>query len=352
MRVLAAWRDNAANYYRTQAPALVLKYRGFDVDVKTPSMGDASEYDILWLQMHADPLTDIVVREFKDAGKKVLYDVDDWLFDIPPSWGSYDHFYQRGSGRPSERLILHERAIAYADLITCTTEYLAEKLCSKGYKTDIKDVDVLQNCVMMGDWDVLIDTKHEQDGPVLGWFGTGNHWDDWCEIADSVDRALHEVKGYLALMGAPELLACFPDRLRARTMVSPIVPMKRFHDMRKLIKACDVGLAWATDRLEVSRCRSPLKAFQWGAAGVPLVVSGTVYGEVTRDDFQVAANVATLAGKIVEKIEEANFPKEQIVNRWRERVWKEHSFETQSWRWLDVLEKLYNGEHNVENRGF
>jgi len=337
MKILAALRDNAANYYRTQCPFLVLKQMGYDVEIKVPNIGEAARYDVLWLQMHADPATDIVIRQFKDAGKTVVYDVDDWLFEMPPSWNGYDQFFRRGVDSRAERMILFERALEMADLITCTTEYLATKLREK---VSIP-VAVLPNCVMMGDWDVLPDTQHEQDGPVLGWFGTGNHWDDWMEIAGAVDVVLEEVSGHLALMGAPEVLSCFPERLRSRTLISPIVSMRNFHEMRMLIKACDVGLAWATDRLEASKCRSPLKALQWGAAGVPVMASKTVYGDILKDSY---VSPLALQRSLVSLLEQVPYPKQKLAEQWQQVVWERHSYETQSMRWHEVLESFHKGE--------
>jgi len=277
VKVLGAYRDNAAGYYRVVAPFSVLRYRTeHTFDVGRPSVEAAEEYDVLWLQQHADPTAEIVVREFKARGKLVVYDVDDWLFGVPASWPCYDHYFERGSGRPRERLLFHERLMWLADVVTCTTERLAWKLRER--LGEEERIVVLPNCVIQGEWDTIVPAAHGMEGPVVGWFGTGNHWDDWAEIAGAVDEALEEVGGYLALIGAPEVVGLFPERLAARTMVYQLVPMRGFDEVRRLITAFDVGLAWCTDRFEASRCRSPLKAIQYGAAGVPVVASETVYG--------------------------------------------------------------------------
>jgi len=336
MKILAAARDNAANYYRIQSPFSVLRQRGYDVEVTQPTFESHKTYDVLWLQMHTDPMADILIRSFKDAGKLVVYDVDDWVFEVPPSWNSYHHYFEAGTGRPGERIRFLERAMVMADLVTCTTPYLAEKLRTKT-KTPVK---VVPNCVMMGDWDTLLESYHEQDGPVLGWFGTFNHWDDWREIVGAVDRALDAVHGYLALIGAPEMLVGFPERLIDRTLIVPAVPMVKFHELRPLIAACDVGLAWATDTLEISKCRSPLKALQWGAAGVPLIASTTVYSDVLKDTFVVPTTLANLEARLVETLTMAEYPKQALAKTWQERVFERHSYETQSSRWLEAIDDL------------
>jgi len=335
MKILAATRDDAASYYRITAPFSILRYRGYDIDIRPAFVEAAETYDILYLNMHASAMAELVGRAFKDAGKHVIYDVDDWLFECPPSWPAYDQFYHRGTGRPNDRLVFHERLIALADVVTTTTVYLARKLRTR---FPGKVVRILENCVMMADWDVLPETGHTLDGPVLGWFGTSNHWDDWMEIVEAVDRALDAVGGHLALMGAPEMVVGFPARLAARTRWMPLVPMAQFHTMRPRIKAVDVGLAWATDRLEISLCRSPLKAYQWGAAGVPMVASASVYAAdslgdrmypaVSRDELEATLIAALRSCKGDESLARAR--------SWREAVYAYHSYELQADRWIEL----------------
>ena len=280
MRIMVADRFDAASYYRIGAPFSLLKYRGVDAEVGIPAINESEKFDILWLQMHADAEAELLARVYKDLGKRVVYDVDDWLFDLPPSWPAYDHFFERGTGKGTNRIGFHERLIRMADVVTTTTPYLAGKLRERFPGADVR---VLPNCILAGDWDTLRKASNNLDGPVLGWFGTGNHWDDWTEIAQPVADALEEVGGYLALMGAPELITSLPHKLRPRTRIHPLVQMSEFSRVRLLISACDVGLAYVTNQLESSRCRSPLKALQWGAAGVPLVASETVYGDLDED---------------------------------------------------------------------
>lgn len=339
MRILAATRGDAASYYRLQAPFGVLRYRGLDVEIRPASVADAGNYDVLWLQMHADPMTELLVRDFQAAGGKVVYDVDDWVFDMPPSWPSFGQYFQRGSGEPRDLLRFHERLIQMSDLVTASAPRLAENL---RMRFPDQFVQTLPNCVMAGDWDIILPKSHDRSGPVLGWFGTGNHWDDWTEIVDAVDGALARVDGHLALMGAPEMMACFPDRLRKRTVWHPLVSMADFQQVRELAKACDVGLAWATDRLETSRCRSPLKAMQWGAAGVPLVASETVY-RYRADGHYIAVPQDNLQLALEQTLTDAylgNGVLTAAANRWQQEVFSKHCYELCADWWKDTAESV------------
>ena len=202
-------------------------------------------------------------------------------------------------------------------------------------------IQILPNCVVMGDWDVVPATGHDLDGPVLGWFGTENHWDDWSEIVPAVNEALQAVDGHLAVVGAPEVVTLFPDELAARTRVHPLVRMRDFGQIRQLIKSFDVGLAWCTNRTQASRCRSPLKAIQYGAAGVPVVASQTVYGDLEDFAGRLAVDTIQLTEHLIEALtesQETESPTLTQVQEWQTNVWGSHSYEIQAMRWIEILE--------------
>lgn len=340
MKIFGGFQDNAATYYRVTAPLSVVRYRTthtVQVGNLTPDLAD--NWDVLWLHQYADPTTELIVHEFAQQGGRVVYDVDDWLFGLPGSWPCYDRYFLRGAGQPRDRLLFHERIVRRANVITCPTAYLARML-EEHLELGQGTVQVLPNCVVMGDWDVVPATAHDLEGPVLGWFGTENHWDDWAEIVPAVNEALRAVDGHLALIGAPEVITLFPDELAARTRVHPLVRMRDFGQIRELIKSFDVGLAWCTNVTQASRCRSPLKAIQYGAAGVPVVASQTVYEAL--DDFvgHMAVDTNQLTEHLIEALTESQDPgsaTQEHAQEWQANVWGAHSYEIQAMRWLKVL---------------
>lgn len=356
LKIHAAVAGDAASYFRVEAPFSVLNYRtDHDFYLMPINQDYARKRDVLWLQQATAPLMEDVVDAFHAHGKRVVYDTDDLLFEIPLSWPCFSQFFDSGEAikrgdsvtqAPEEALVYHARLLEKADVITVPTARLAQRILEH---TGC-DARVLPNCVRMSDWDMIEPVTTSLDGPVLGWFGTENHWDDWTEIVDVVDEVLEEVGGYLALLGAPYLLAMFPDRLAERTHVHNLVPMERFGEMRRMIKAFDVGLAWCTDRLEANRCRSPLKVLQYGAAGVPCVASQTVYGETLPgwdavigspwheygitttldglyDALMTALLMAEAEGSVLHK----------AADEWQQEVWRSWSYERRATGWLEVL---------------
>lgn len=343
MRVLVLHRGDAAAYYRQIAPLTVLRYRTeHEFTFSQQPWAVSGDYDVMWLQQHSDSMTLVAAMEFHDNGGRVIYDVDDDLSSTPPSWPCYDEYFDRGTGSPTLRMANRERFLRLADIVTTTTPRLASALAGR---LPGKPIRVLPNCVLRGDWDTVPRVAHDLDGPVLGWFGTGNHWDDWSEIAPAVEDALQEVNGVLALIGAPEVVTLFSERLAARTQIVPLVPMQQFHSVRRLIRAFDVGLAWCTDRTVASVCRSPLKALQYGAAGVPVVASEVVYGyfKLGQHDGLVTDWQDSLAKRLIEMLSLSRDERQALGRAWQDVVWREHTYEQEAMRWLDVLHEVMDG---------
>lgn len=351
---------NAAEYYRVTAPLSVLAHsREADlaISMSDESLDETTRADVVILQQNVGAMGELIARQVHDNGGKVIYDVDDWIYGMPPTWPGYTNFFDEASGGPLWPVLFHGRMVELADLVTCSTDRIADNLI-RWHGERCPPTAVLPNCIMQGDWDTLPDVAHGKDGPVLGWFGTATHWDDWADIVHVVDWVLDRVGGYLALVGFPGVQTMFPARLRERTLSHPLVPMRNFGETRRLIRSFDVGLAWCTDMLESNRCRSALKVLQYGAAGVPCVASHTVYGELglgrnPSDDLEIRDR------RHRPGVEIANYPSElrtmltemltnpPDVSEWQAEVFDEHSYEVNANRWeaiiLDVLDRDYSG---------
>lgn len=340
MKVLFAVRNNGADaWYRAVAPASVLRYNGWDVTTQGLHLSNSDEFDVLVLQRQCDSAAELIMRDFQGQGKPVIYDVDDWLFGMPPSWGCYKDYFQRGTGKPRSTITFHERILRRADLVTCPTEALAEKL--RAYNERVR---VLPNCVLWCDWDIVIPPEKMLDGPVIGWMGLPYHWDNWRTIALSVEQAVMDVGGYLAILGFPEVVHLFSDRLVERTVVQPLVPFAQFADMRTLIASFDVAIAWLDDT-PFNRCKSPLRALQYGAAGVPMVASRVVYESVL-DGPDYPGHFGDIVDTpeqqyhaIVDGVRK-RMPAMIKARSWQQQVFAHHTYETQWHRWAKVIQEV------------
>jgi len=339
IKVLFAIRNDGADaYVRAIAPATILRYQGIQAEARRGSFDDVSEFDVLVLQRHCEEAAVTLMQAFQAAGKPVIYDVDDWLFELPPTWPAYHDYFELGTGTPKARLVRHEELLCTADVVTCTGTALAEKLIEHN-----GDVRIVPNCVMWADWDTVIPQEKSIDGPVVGWFGMPYYWDTWRLIADAVEQAICEQDAYLSILGYPDIVQAFSPALRKRTYVEPACAWRRFASMRKLIASFDVGLAWIEDT-EFNRCKSPLKAMQYGAAGVPIVASPMPYSEVLGDEYPgqfglIADAPNTLYHGLMNCLVHPE-PARARAAAWRERVWFEHTYETQWKVWLELIESV------------
>lgn len=343
MRALFGVRSNAADaYYRAIAPGTMMRYSGYDVEVRRPTVDDADEFDVLVLQRHCDAIAELIMIEFQRKGKPVIYDCDDWLFGLPPTVDGYDDYFLRGRMRPTALLLFHERLLRQADVVTVSTAPLAERLDS--YNDDIR---VIPNCELWTDWDML-SVPGKEISPVIGWMGLPSHWDAWKEIHRAVEIAVRANDAWLVVLGFPEVAMMFSPELRARTVVQPLVPFAEFHKMRQLIMTFDVGLAWLEDT-PFSRCKSPLRILQYGAAGVPIVAGHVVYGDLLESgDFGTVCHTPQdLTEGLSWALTHPERAKEQAAN-WQTEVWKHHTYETQWRAWRDLLcEVVGEGEPTV-----
>jgi len=113
-----------------------------------------------------DPL--IPMRQFKRLGKKVVYEIDDNLWDVNPDNPSV--------AISTEKRRQYEHLIKEVDCVTTTTEFLANKL-----RKFNKNVFVCPNSVDYGIWKKRpCNHKRLQ----IGYSGASSHWYDLTLITD------------------------------------------------------------------------------------------------------------------------------------------------------------------------
>jgi len=340
MKILFGVRhDGADSYFRARAPASVLRYNGIEAECRGVTFEDSDYFDVLILQRHCSAAAELLLHEFHRKGKRVILDVDDWLRGIPPYWPAYNTYWHRGQEKPTERLLYHERLARAADMVTCTTEPLAERM--RAYNAEVR---VVPNCIMWADWDTVIPLERRTDmRPVVGWFGLPYYWESWAHMADPVQRAIEDTGADLAILGYPEIVHLLSDQTLSHTWIEPMTSMRHFDKMRRMIATFDVGIAWVVDT-PFNRCKSPLRALQYGAAGVPIVASEVTYGGVLGPDYpgeygKLAATPDELYQAIVTVVKHAAGAG-MLADTWRNQVFEHHSYETQWSKWHDVIEEV------------
>lgn len=260
--------------YRCMTPGRALARAGWDVafeddgiDVSLDGLVRGDPDVLVLCRTFGDYVPD-AVRRIRGRGRtKVVFDVDDWFAGLPG--------YNPASRIPADVVDTMHRAMAEADLITCSTPELAE-----GYATLNRTV-VLPNYLDPEIWQPFQRMEVVRSHVHVGWAGAF-HWRSadlellkpW--IYDFVDRH-REVR--FAAIGCSELLGWLgidgmtTPRLPPGPHTNPRnVDLHPYQHLPAMLANLDIGLVpLAQNRF--NQAKSWCKGLEYGAMGVPAVAS-------------------------------------------------------------------------------
>lgn len=249
-----AWDHAPSSHYRAYQPMYALVEAGHHVWVR-PTLEDLDAApppcDVAYIARHKGPAAERLVARLRAQGSAVVWDCDD------------DVISTRIGGDAEERALVEatRRIIDLADLVTTTTETLAERLRAQGART----VRTVPNFLPPSTLSVPAD---EHDGVVVGWIAWIDHQRDW-------DR--------LGLRGPfTDLLAAHPE-LRVES-VGPVdlglaseryvrTEPQPFERLGEALARFDIGIAPLAADFVPNRSRSNIKLKEYAAAGVPWLAS-------------------------------------------------------------------------------
>jgi glycosyltransferase involved in cell wall biosynthesis len=371
LNVYATFRGNGSTadaYYRNRYPWSVnLHFAGDRVDLTIGPLDDVNVMgkDVVLAQRPNTATEELILKIVKEQGIPLAVDVDDNLFDIPPTCGDiFDHYHFRGQHKVDEAgalharkpLLHHLRCLRMADVITVPTARLAEDIAPYIGGTPI--FEVLPNYVLRGAWDYIPKLRNRDygDKPIVAWFGHFYHSHDLQWIAPTLADVLPATDAQLLLMGQPEALTLFPAELVQRTLVENLVPFDQFATVRHYIKSADVGICPLMP-IRFNRGKSTLKALQFGAAGVPPVCSAVVYDQLPElDDLGLVAGDADQFGEILGRLLADKDERERLGREWQEIVVTRYCYESldyefdgypapQAMRWYTFARGVANGDY-------
>lgn len=302
MNILYFQKDNGGcQYYRAMIPldmlheqklASVMRVNPAD-DPERLADGLLSSDVVLYPRVIASEKWLDTVKLLKSDGKLVVTDFDDWLWSVNPL---SPHYYDYGL---EDYSVLHEgkvldvwkdgekgfsiernrralertkQAIEQCDLVTTTTEQLAEKL-----RTINKNVAVLPNCIDFDRWAPLPLKPH--DDLRLFWAGGHSHYEDLqilIPVMPAVMQRFPRLQFYVMGYAFGAVLKDLPqDRVHFHGWEDNLS-----YPLRCAILNADISLVPLVDN-EFNRCKSPLKWIEQAALGIPSVMSGvTPYKEM------------------------------------------------------------------------
>jgi len=204
------------------------------------------DYDMVVLQFAWHDDIRYLIGRLVQKGVQVVLDLDDDYFHSNPYY-PIDY-----TGGKVDNLVY---ALKVADLVTVTTESLAES-----YAKYAQNVKILPNMI---DLEHFSQFKRRDCGVVVGWYSSGIRYR---EFLDTVGGWIPE-DAWLFLAGS-NIFRFFPHRQK--------IVMAGFDDLQtpQILCNIDIGL------VPLSTCRfndgkSELKYLEYGAMGIPAIVSPT-----------------------------------------------------------------------------
>ena len=275
---------NGCGLYRSEIPIRYLSQHG--VEGKLSYIGCSNEElawaDVLIVQKQFDLAFLKRIESWQRKGKKVIYELDDDLFNIP-TWNPAHPFYQR-----VRQNVL--RYLKMADALIVSTDFLAKQM-----RKYIKPVFVCPNSLDFQELDKLgpahqvisaldrnskkVSTedfyKRCEGKTVIGWLGSPTHKKDLEIVVPALKRVARQYKDQvMILMGGAAHRETVKATSYDQIMFLEMVPPRTY--LRYLAALpIDIGLAPVADHL-FNYSKSNLKAIEYMAVGYVPVVSNLI----------------------------------------------------------------------------
>jgi glycosyltransferase involved in cell wall biosynthesis len=252
-------------YWRMKLPMDQLAAHGHDVTMasadtdkgKLITASTMAGHDVIVAQRFNKPSGVHVYREARTPYSRLVYEVDDDVFHITPENFVAYRLWQR-----PDILDACTHAMEVSDLVTCTTEPLAEIL--REYNPNVA---VLPN--LIPGW-VCDAERKRRDRPAVGWAGGASHGVDVAQIVSPVSRFLKRFPGWDLRLAGTDYRPTFKAGNRA-------VFTRWVHvtdDDRGYFTSpdWDIGLAPLAPSA-FNSSKSNIKALEYAALGIPVIAS-------------------------------------------------------------------------------
>jgi len=266
-------------FYRMMLPANAMQEQGLaDINVSFVLNGDEMQWaDLIVIQRPASWETMEYVRAARSFGKKVIYEIDDYLPGVPLDQPGIKYWDALGG-----KIGLSFEILKTCDAVTTTTERLGNEL-----RPWNKNVHVLPNFLDEGMWNNVIYTedftkKKNDDIVRIGWEGAAGHWSDLELIAEVVKKITDDYPNVrFTLFGyAPkEIFYHFANVQGKCNQCGHENQLEAYEgcDILEYVQklsnlAFDIGIAPAVTN-SFNECKSDLRLREYGMLGIPTVAS-------------------------------------------------------------------------------
>jgi len=323
------------------------------------------DFDVVVLQRQTQ-LHHITLAEHVSLmlGNLMVYDFDDDLLNLDPLnpsyvfWGDNHKLIgeawnciKDGEGKIDPRVadISVDQVFANAqqtragfiemlntvDLVTVSTAYLKSKYGS----VTKKPIEVVPNSVRLDDWQDVQPKRVSgtENKLVIGWAGGHSHERDLQMVVRALELVMSEDASIvLVLVGWPGAKELFSKIMQPRIFTVPWMEMESY---RAYVKGFDIGIAPAANSPQ-NYGKSPIRVFELGMCGVPVVASETTYGDFVPSNCGYVARSPRQFGKYVQKLVRAGHDRRvEMGSQLKQYVTREHEIKVNARCLVEIYER-------------
>jgi 2-polyprenyl-3-methyl-5-hydroxy-6-metoxy-1,4-benzoquinol methylase len=288
------------------------------------TVDDIAWGDVFVIQREVNPLA-VKLLEFLQAhGKKVIFEIDDLLCDLPHFLKHHIESFERS--RP-----YFEQVLSKSDAVTVTTDRLGAALTAEGGRTF-----VIPNCAETHMPELAAHSQVPTNQISLMVASSDR------VLVDFLVPALIDVQSRLGV----QIIAVGPpaDKLIEAGLVVQAHPNMSYHMFKSFVAAqtnC-VGLI-PLDDSRFSACKSPIKFFDYALAGVPSICSAVPpYADVIQDGVNgiLSANTTEDWIRHIEALVSDAQARDHISRGARQLVATKFNMDIAAAQWNTLLERL------------
>lgn len=219
--------------------------------------------------------------ERKKFGQIMINDIDDWYWGLHKENQAYKMTHP--DYNKDENIDNYKQIIELCDGVVVSTPFLKNK-----FETEFNcpRVDMIQNRVTMKDFKVRI---HRSRRAKIGWVGSTSHRSGDLDILNGVlDKGTWKIHHSGHLQGA----AHFATKVGVPISRVSMSPMHHPQKYARLSFDFDIGVAPLTD-IPFNRAKSWIKALEYTAAGVPVVMSDVEEYRRLHDEYGIGRLAST-----------------------------------------------------------
>ncbi|MEW5944675.1 MAG: glycosyltransferase [bacterium] len=266
---------SACSQVRVYSPHNALAGRGFRVRYhlirrgRVVPPGDVEWADVIVLQRVRDRRYGRIIRRAGARGRKIVFELDDNLFEIP------EGHPLKGSAYKNLRMFPFIRA---SHAVTVSTERLGRYVRERGLAGD---VFVFPNYVDTEIFEKELPSRDSGGVVTVGYAGSVTHAPDFAPVVPALRRILGEFGGRVRM----KFLGFTPDGLAGAEGVESVEGTDSYHMFAGLLRGAGIDVGLAPLRRNVfNEGKSNIKYLEYSMCGIPGIYADVApYSSCVRD---------------------------------------------------------------------